>query len=198
MDGVKTSGANIARIEETTERAWTAWVEELDAAGARELGHGAIAEHVQAQLAESRADLENPGWWAQAVTVAYEQHIGRRQPGQNCDGEWRVTISRTLPGSIDEAFERWLEFVDGRSAFADIPWNGRPVVGDREGRWRRWRVDLADGSRVNLDIDAKVPSAREAEAGVVKARLSVTHGRLPDGDAVEVRRVWWKTALADL
>ena len=54
------------------------WFRLLDGAGASSWNHTAIARH----LTESGLDA----WWAQGVTVAYEQARGLRLPGQQPDG----------------------------------------------------------------------------------------------------------------
>ena len=96
-------------VRNATGRTWAAWFELLDAGGAVELGHTEIARLLI-------DDHGVPGWWAQSVTVAYEQARGRRAPGQRPDG-WEVTASKTVAVPVDrlyEAFtddaerERWL------------------------------------------------------------------------------------------
>jgi hypothetical protein len=41
------------------------------------------------------------------IAVAYEQHIGRRVPGQSGDGSSSVSASRAIPGPLDDALDRW-------------------------------------------------------------------------------------------
>ena len=36
------------------------------------------------------------GWWAQGITVGYEQAHGRRLPGQQADGTFSVTVTKTI------------------------------------------------------------------------------------------------------
>jgi hypothetical protein len=73
-----TKPENTNAIEKATDKSWTQWVKELDAMGARELSHKDLALKLYNQL---DGQLENHGWWAQGITVAYEQHIGKRIPG---------------------------------------------------------------------------------------------------------------------
>lgn len=51
-----TSPANIQSIEKTTGKSWQQWVDELDAAGARDLPHIEIARRLYQQL---EGKLEN-------------------------------------------------------------------------------------------------------------------------------------------
>lgn len=50
-------------------------------------------------------------WWAQGVTVAYEQIIGRRVVGQSCEGDFAASASRTVPGDPDSVRDRWDAFM---------------------------------------------------------------------------------------
>ena len=97
-------------IRRNTGRDWDQWFALLDEWGAAERPHPEIARWI----AEAHAV---PGWWAQGVTVAYEQARGRRVPGQRCDGDFSVSASKTVAvpvGRLFEAFadqdlrERWL------------------------------------------------------------------------------------------
>ena len=59
-----------AAVEAKTGKTWQEWFALLDAAGARQMDHKSIAAHLDKKLGV-------PGWWAQMVTVAYEQARGR-------------------------------------------------------------------------------------------------------------------------
>jgi len=92
-------GVNIATIEKNTGKTWDEWLEFLEGIDAKNLTHKEIAQRIH--------DAGTPGWWTQAVTVAYEQHIGRRAPGQDNDGTFTITASKTLDGTMDEALATW-------------------------------------------------------------------------------------------
>lgn len=68
---------------------WTRW---LDEAGGRELDHAAIA-----RMLPRRGEISE--WWAQGVTVAYEQIIGRRVVGQSCEGTSPPPPRAPCPGT---------------------------------------------------------------------------------------------------
>src|SRR5699024_7143057 len=80
------------------------WTRRIDEAGGRELDHAAIA-----RLLPERWEISE--WWAQGVTVAYEQLIGRRVVGQSSDGDFSASASRTVPGDPDSVRERWDAFM---------------------------------------------------------------------------------------
>ena len=68
------------------------WNAILVAAGAREWKHPMIAAWLQSEHGVA-------GWWAQGITVAFEQMIGRRRPGQTADGTFSVSVTKTVNGS---------------------------------------------------------------------------------------------------
>ena len=169
-----------AAIESGTGRTWDDWLAYLSSIGAGALSHRDIVARV--------TDAGAPPWWGQMVTVAYEQHIGRRIPGQDGDGAFTVAASRTRPGSMDETLERWRSLVQGRQEFSGIGVSRAPTTSTTE-KWRYWRCGLADGSRVVVMCSAKPPS---------KSVISVQHEQLGSADAVEHWRAYWKSLLVEL
>ncbi|CAG7845099.1 hypothetical protein USB125703_01356 [Pseudoclavibacter triregionum] len=150
-----------------TGRDHEAWRELLDAAGARDWTHAATARYLVEQHGVS-------GWWAQGITVDYEQARKGRLPGQQADGTFAVSLTRTIAGERLEA----LAAVERVVAVAHGEPHGRnlgasmPVV--------RWRLDdgrrLAaaaqppnkSGTPVNLTME-QLPTAESVEP--VKAEL---------------------------
>lgn len=94
MAAVSAQRMSDGKLVEATGRARADWHAILDAAGAREWKHPVIAAWLQS---EHGVD----GWWAQGITVAYEQAIGRRLPGQTADGTFSVSVTKTIDGSRD-------------------------------------------------------------------------------------------------
>jgi hypothetical protein len=169
-----------AAIERGTGRRWSDWLTYLDGINAADMSHTEIARN----LTDS-SDIS--GWWAQAVTVAYEQHIGRRVPGQDCDGEFSVSVSKTLNMSKDDALNWWLNAVKGKNEFSDVLLSGDPEITKTE-KWRYWRAPLADGSRPSVHIYEKAPE---------KSSLSVMHERLESQDQIDHWRAYWKQFLKE-
>lgn len=177
---------NIDSFERATRRPWQEWVDALDRAGARDLPHPDIVSLVLADIDAST--VTNAHWWAQGITIAYEQHIGRRIPGQRGDGTFAGTVSKTYPGSMDEALAAWRALVDGRGEFLGLAVEVEPSASATE-KWRYWRCGLEDGSKVNVTINAASPD---------KARLAVEHSKLPSPEAAAESKAWWKTLLSGL
>jgi hypothetical protein len=126
------------------------------------------------------------------VTVEYEKHIGRRETGQRQSGEYTTTVSRSLPGTMDEALDRWLALLPagaGASAFDGVSFAEKPSISRTE-KWRYWRVRLADGSRVTVYISAK--------PGGEASLLAVETGKLAGKAAVGCWKAYWKAYLARL
>lgn len=93
----------IGPVERATGRTWDDWLRFMDRIGAERLDHRAIALRVYREL---DGTLEQVGWWAQPVTVAHEQHIGRRISGQRPDGTFQASVSRATGLGTAELVDR--------------------------------------------------------------------------------------------
>src|SRR5512141_2272505 len=82
------AGIGSEAVERATGRPWPAWIETLDREGARTMTHKEIALML-------RQEFRLPAWWAQMVTVGYEQASGARAPNQAARG-LRAHASRTI------------------------------------------------------------------------------------------------------
>ncbi|WP_332716009.1 hypothetical protein [Pelagibacterium mangrovi] len=170
-----------AAFAEKTGKSWQGWLDFLDGIGAGDLSHAEIAR----SIVETG---EASGWWAQGITVAYEQHIGRRQPGQRSNGGYEVSVSKTVSGSPEEALGLWSAIADGLHDADGVAFAGEAETSASE-KWRYWRRGLADGTRVGATIGEK-PGG--------KATIAVTHEKLADEEAVARWRGYWKSVLAAL
>jgi hypothetical protein len=177
-----TKPANITAIENATAESWDAWTSFLESIDAPNRSHKEIAIDVHQRLAER---APNAGWWAQGITVAYEQQIGRREPGQSCEGDFQVGVSKTFTGSMDEALAAWVALAGDRTEFSGVPIT-RPGSASESPKWRYWRCGLDDGTLVNINIYEKAPG---------KASLGVQHTKLETAETVEHWRAYWKDLL---
>ena len=165
------------RMIEATGRGWQAWFEILDGWNATSHTHTEIARWL-------REDQGVDGWYSQSLTVGYEQARGLRAPGQRKDG-FVAGASRTVAVPVERLFEaftdealraRWLPGADLRVRTATAP--------------RTARYDWEDGStRVIVGFEA---------AGDAKSRVALSHERLPDADAAEEMKSWWRERLSEL
>ncbi|NLO71258.1 MAG: hypothetical protein GX102_10065 [Porphyromonadaceae bacterium] len=170
-----TKPSNIKSLETGTGKSWEYWLEFLESINAKELPHDEIARKVHAHGANE--------WWSQGVTVAYEQHIGRRIPGQTCDGDFQVTVSKTILGNMDEALEKWVKKVEGITEFDGVKITREPAISQTE-KWRYWRCGLEDKSKISVNIQTK--------PGGVKSSLAINHDKIQEAGGVEKWRAFWK------
>ena len=174
------AGMSDAAVAAATGRDWSTWRRLLDEQGAAGLSHPEIVRTV--------GRLGTHGWWSQMVTVGYERMIGRRAIGQRCEGDYGAAASRTIGGDKDEALRRWQALVRDRIDFAGAAAEGEPRLTASE-KWRYWRLDLDDGSRVTLNFSDKAGG---------KALISVNHEKLVDTAAATRAKEFWKALLAEL
>ena len=167
-------------IRKRTGRGWEEWFTDLDRAGAKSLAHPEIVR----RLAEEHAV---DGWSAQSITVAYERARGIRAPHQRPDG-FSVTASKTIAVPVERLFDafddeavrdRWLPGAELHLRTATRP--------------KSARFDWEDGSsRVIVGYTAKDDG---------RSQVALAHERLPDADAAEAMKAWWRervTALKEM
>ena len=142
-----------------------------------DLDHKQIALKVYEKL---DGTIERLGWWTQAVTVAYEQYIGRRIPGQRPDGTFQTSVSRSTTLGMDELMEKWTEFAAEDKTVHSIV-VGTPKVSGTERRIT-WRTKAQGGSSVIVTSEPK----KNGTASLVATQMG-----LPTLDAnVEAREQW--------
>lgn len=175
-----TKPSNLESIEKGTGKSWSEWLALLDGMNAGTLSHREIAD---ALIARTGID----GWWAQNVTVAYEQHIGRRVPGQVADGSFEVASSRTIDGSKEDVMALFTETYGNTSEL-----NGVAVESTRSSSTDKrtyWKAELADGTRT-------IVACEERPGG--KALIVATQVKIADQEAAATWRQFWKDRLTGL
>jgi hypothetical protein len=123
-------------------------------------------------------------WWAQKLIVEYEQARGLRPPGVRPDGTFTVGVSATVAVPVDRLFEA---FVDATLRERWLP--GAAMRERTSRRGRSARFDRGDGTRVNVDFAAK---------GDAKSQAAVEQERLPDAQAAEEAKTFWRERMAAL
>jgi uncharacterized protein YndB with AHSA1/START domain len=159
-----------------TGKAWEEWFAVLDAAGAADMGHTDTARYLHEEMGVD-------GWWAQMVTVGYEQARGKRVKHQKADG-YEVSASKTLAASLDTVFQAWQDdAVRGH-------WLSEPgVVVRKANPGKTMRLGWPDKTLVAVYFTPK---------GEGKTAVQVQHGKLPDSDAAARMKSWWGEALERL
>ncbi|ROR72746.1 hypothetical protein [Bogoriella caseilytica] len=179
------TAARAAAVAKVSGRPWDHWVTELDARGAERLPHAEIAKLAFELMPES---VESRGWWAQGAAIAYGQQKGLRVAGQSSSGDFQVAASRSLAADKDGALAAWRELAEGMTEHDGVPVEGEATTSSTE-KWRYWRLALADGTKVSVNVSDK---------GTGKAAVAVNHTKLESADDVERWRAYWKALLKQL
>lgn len=200
--GSRSGYSSDASVREATGRGWVEWFEWLGARAADELDHKSIV----ALLAED-GELES-GWWQQNVSVRYEQHIGRRRPGEAQDGTFQVGSRRTFRSSPLRTWEL-LTTPEGAAAWlgdAPQPWwdghAGGPEKGDvlETPGGERYEVrSYADGTRMRLRTLGPLLPRTTVQLTVMGERgrtvVNLHQEGIPDEPMRDAMREQWKRAL---
>ncbi|RMF62007.1 MAG: hypothetical protein D6743_12730 [Calditrichaeota bacterium] len=174
----KTAGISDEAVRAKTGKNWQEWFALLDSVNASEMSHKEIARYLY-----EKQDV--PGWWAQMVTVGYEQARGLRQKNQSCDGDFQVGCSKTISVPLSALYEAWQDERQRRAWLADPDFTVRKATQDKS-----MRITWVDGrSSVSVYFYAK---------GENKSQVVVDHTKLADQEEVEVKRAYWAHNLGQL
>jgi hypothetical protein len=167
-----------AAIRERTGKNWAQWFAALDKAGAAKLDHKAIAA-----MLNDRMDV-GP-WWGQMIAVSYERARGLRAMNQKCDGQFSVSVSKTL--SVELA-KLYAATADEAVRSCWFPKGGFKLSSQTRDKYFRgaWGKN---GARLEINFYDK---------GEGKSQINVQVNRLESSAAVEAERETWKKALAKL
>ena len=142
--------ARIEPIERATNKSWDEGLRILAVEKAETLPHQQIAAIAQREL---EGKIDSPGWWGQSVAVAYEQHIGRRLPGQRADGTFEVSTSKATQFDMHELMDTWTSFADKDDQVKGYV-SSEPRLSGTNKRLN-WRVKCADGSSIQITSEPK-------------------------------------------
>lgn len=179
-----TKSVNTDAIARVTGVEWRQWVAHLDERGGSGLDHTALAAVAERNLPQH---MESRAWWSQGVAVAYEQEIGRRQPGQRADGTYAVAVSRTLPSTLDGSLATWMSLIDERASFAGRALADSPTTSSTD-KWRRWRANLEGGRVIGAEVGARGD----------KCVLTVTFSKMESSQEKDSARSFLKDLLAGI
>lgn len=145
-------------MKATTGRTRGEWYALLDAENAATWPHADIAAWLHR---EHGVD----GWWAQGITVAYEQARGMRLPGQQSDGSFAAGASKTVEGELLPTLDRVIALVGGH--YSAEPFSISHAAKHPTARW-----NLPDGTGVLATLSAGPTGS------VHKCRVALTRLRL--------------------
>lgn len=151
------------------------WFKLLDKWGAKERTHSEIARWLSK---EHSVD----GWWAQHLTVAYEQARGMRAPGQRSDGTYSVSASKTVNVPVDTLFEAFHDAGTRESWLGEFDLDIRTVRPSKSvtARWED------SSTRLTVSFEAK-------DAG--KSQVALAHERIPDAKQADELKVFWRERM---
>jgi len=169
--GTNADGVGDEAVREATGRDRAEWFALLDQAGAATWRHKDIATWL---VTEHGID----GWWAQNVTVAFEQARGIRQPGQRQDGSFEASVSRTV--ALDTA-----EALRALAAVVRQELDVEPLALNVTAKHPTARFPLESGEYVLATV---------SPLGDGRSTIGLTWGRMSDGtrlaDVKASMRLW--------
>ena len=168
-------------LQKATGKKREEWFTLLKKIKAQELSHKDIARRLQ-------DEYNVDGWWAQSITVGFERTIGRREVGQTSGGDFQAAASKTLPGNIDGTLKVWQNHVKDLRDFGGVTFSNKPGISKTD-KWRYWRVNLTDGSKITLVISQKTSD---------KIHLAINHEKLSDQKTVKHWKAYWKDFISGL
>lgn len=165
-------------LRANTGRTWDEWFALLDRWGAAERPHPEIARWLNEEHGVG-------GWWAQGVTVGYEQARGLRAPGQRRGGLFEASASKTVAVPVDRLYE----------AFMDPGLRERWLPGAKlEVR----AAKPAKSIRANWDDGSTRLVIAFTARGDAKSQVALVHERVPDAEAAEAMKAYWRERVAVL
>lgn len=174
----KFGGISSDAVKAKTGRTWNEWLKILDAENAKQMPHKEIA-----QLLYDKYHVS--AWWAQAVTVGYEQARGLRAVHQQAGG-YTASASKTFNAPLNKLYAACAD------ENARVKWIGKKnyvisKVTPNKSLRIGWGKDNA--TRVDFNLYAK---------GETKSMLQIQHERLANAAQATKQKTFWRGALEKL
>lgn len=176
--GVSENRVSAEVVAAKTGRDWDSWFALLDAWGAQGRKHSEIAGWLTGEQGVA-------GWWAQSITVSYEQARGLRVPGQGRDGAYSVSASKTVNVPVESLF-RAVDDAEMRSRW--LPQDLLEITTSSPHKSIRGRWDGGDG-RVAIGFVAKAEG---------KSQIALAHEKLADPGSARRMKAFWAERLNEL
>jgi uncharacterized protein DUF4287 len=167
------AGIGTEAVERATGRGWDAWIEALEREGAKTMTHKEIAGML-------RDEFRLSTWWAQMVTVGYEQASGAREPHESARG-FRAHASRTIAAEVDAVFAAWNDDATRAAWLREAELELRSATPGKA-------VRLAwSAGRATVDVRLNAKGAR--------TQVVIDEEGLASEAVVKQRKVFWREAL---
>lgn len=163
------AGMSNEKVKAKTGCTWERWVSALDRDGATQMAHPDIAALVKEKY-------KIGPWWTQTITVGYERIKGLRVRGQQRNGTFQMTKSRTYDVPVTTLFDAWADATTRKR------WLKATVKVRVATPTKSMRLDWSDGGIVAIGFAAK---------GKSKSSVAVEHTKLPDLERANgLKREW--------
>ncbi len=161
-------------VKAKTGRGWEEWLRILDQEKGPTLGHTAMAELLHEKYSV-------PGWWAQMVTVGYEQARGLRAKHEK-QGGFEISASRTVDADARSVFRAW---TDAKTRARWLPRTAITV--HKMTPLKSMRVTWIDGAKsIGVNFYPK---------GAGKTLVALQHGKLESAAQAKKMKVFWSGRL---
>lgn len=165
-------------IRARTGKSWDKWFAALDKAGASKLDHKGITAILNGKMKVGP-------WWGQMIAVSYERARGLRAMNQKCDGEFSVSVSKTLPVDLSRLYDA---VADERERARWFPKGALQMSSQTRNKYFRGTWGRS-GARLEIGFYPK---------GEGRAQIALQVNRLAGAEAVESERAAWKKAMERL
>ena len=149
----------------TTGKIAAQWFALMEDVGARQMVHKDIAH----RIGETHPEIS--GWWAQMITVLYEQERGMREKHQTTSG-YQVSASKTMSLPLERLYEAWISDELRRQ------WLEPEAITVRSATPQKYLHMAWNQDKSSVDTNF-YPN------GENKSQVTVRHSKLPDAEAGE-------------
>jgi hypothetical protein len=168
-DYAKLAGMSDAAIKKGTGCTWDKWVKSLDHNGAQNMSHTEIAEL-------ARKKYKAPPWWGQMVAVGYERIRGLRVRGQQRDGSYQASKSRTFNVPVDVLFDAWTDAATRKK------WLHETIKVRTARKPKSMRIDFPGAGILSLNFLPR---------GKAQSSVAVDQLRMPSKESVTAMKAEW-------
>lgn len=158
MAPVAPSNVTDVKLRSATGKTRGEWFALLDAENAATWTHADIADWLHREHGVA-------GWWAQGITVAYEQARGIRLPGQQSDGSFAAGASKTVDEELPTALDSVITLVSDHFGL-------EPTAISHSAKHPTARWNLPDGTGVLATLSpGPIGSVRRCRIALTRLRL---------------------------
>lgn len=180
------AGISSEAVEKATGKPWSHWLTVLDKAGGEALPHQEIANLLYTKH-------KVPGWWAQMVTVGYEQARGLRVKHQTATG-YSGNASRTIAATMTATFKAWTDDRTRQKWLPDAPMTVRKATPGKSVRIAWTHAPTKKGAAPRQGT-VEVYLLDKSAPGKPKSVVQVQENRLPALADVKKFKEFWAAAL---